>query len=102
MKRKCERIYDVEVKFKRSSNWTFFYRLCKEDDIYICEVYNILKGISETSFYEAIQDAKLKLLLYHNHELNHLYQTIKSGDTLTISQQDYYEFILEPPHHIFS
>lgn len=51
------------VKRPRLDQWSFSYVLEKQDTLFLCHVSHLVTGVSEKSYEDAIEDARLKL--YH-------------------------------------
>lgn len=48
-------------KRRRLDYWSYSYSFKKQEEIFLCIVQDLVVGISENSFEEAFEDARLKL-----------------------------------------
>ena len=88
----------------------FYYKLYVKDDFYICDISNILIGISLYSFNEAINDARIKLIntaylcnINHKHNKNKQQNQQKNqqDDFISIAVNEYEDYHKSLMTHVF-
>lgn len=76
------------VKRPRLDHWSFSYELEKQEDIFLCNVPNLVVGMSEISFEDAVDDARNKLYHIPNLPYSHCSNGIKIHIETYMNQQN--------------